>query len=87
MYSQTDGVTIEQFVLEHFSPEQRSEVARPLIDRFVAVFNALRVHVFQRGRGGAAAQRSLGDASQGFDSIEFQLKIFNRVLGRDSTKW
>ena len=43
-------MTIEQFVLEHFSAEQRAEV-RPLIDRFIAVF--------QRGRGGAAAQRSL----------------------------
>ena len=51
-------MTIEQFVLEHFSAEQRAEV-RPLIDRFIAVFNALRVAVFQRGRGGAAAQRSL----------------------------
>ena len=45
-------------MLEHFSAEQRAEV-RPLIDRFIAVFNALSVAVFQRGRGGAAAQRSL----------------------------
>ena len=56
-FSQTDGTTIEHFVLRHFaSPEQRSEI-RPLIERFIAVFNALKVNVFQHGKEGAAAQR------------------------------
>ena len=58
---QTDDTTIEQFVLRHFAPEQRREIT-PLLDRFIAVFNALKVHVFQHGKGGSAAQRYLGNA-------------------------
>ena len=44
-------------MLRHFSsPEQRSEI-RPLIERFIEVFNALKLNVFQHGKEGAAAQR------------------------------
>ena len=50
-------------MLQHFAAEQRLEM-RPLLDRFIAVFNALKVNVFQHGKGGAAAQRSLGDAAE-----------------------
>ena len=62
---QTDDTTIEQFVLRHFAPEQRREIT-PLLDRFIAVFNALKVHVFQHGKGGSAAQRYLGNADMDY---------------------
>jgi hypothetical protein len=64
---QVADVPISEFVVHSLTPEERKDFA-PLIHSFIALFNLLKLRLFDEGRHGLAAKQTLDGNDLSYDA-------------------